>query len=109
MIRRSVALALVLAGLACGPRIPPKPAGVPATAFWAGDGKAGVFVAIGVPDHEGWQVQLYDDRSGAVVAQGLYVIHQGTARPSFKQEDFAGWDGHAVRLTGGGVLEPKTR
>ncbi|HLO68881.1 MAG TPA: hypothetical protein VK188_17790 [Holophaga sp.] len=109
MIRRSFVCAAVLALAACGPHIPPRPAGVPADTFWAGDSKGGVFVAIGVPDHEGWQVKLYDDRSGAVVGQGLYVIHRGIARPSFKQEDFAGWDGKAVLLTGGGVLEPKVR
>lgn len=100
-----IACALVLT--ACGPNIPKKPAGVPAEAFWAGDDKGGVFVAIGVPDHEGWQVKIHDPRTGAVLAQGLFVIRRGAARPSFHQEDFAGWDGRAVHLTGGGVLEPK--
>jgi hypothetical protein len=108
MIRRTAAIALVLGLAACGLHIPRKPAGVPQEAFWSTDtGRGGVFIAIGVPDHEGWQVKVYDDRTGAVVGQGLYVIHQGSARPAFHQEDFAGWDGRAVRLAGGGVLEPK--
>jgi hypothetical protein len=102
----TIACALICL-LACGPNIPKKPAGVPEAAFWAGDGKGGAFVAIGVPDHEGWQVKIYDERTGAVVAQGLYVIRRGQARPAFHQEDFAGWDGRAVHLTDGGVLEPK--
>jgi len=103
----ALAITLVLGLLACGPSIPKKPAGVPQQAFWAGDAKGGVFVAVGVPDHEGWQVKLYDDHSGAVLAQGLYVIHGGAARPAFQQEDFAGWDGTAVLLKDGGVLVPK--
>jgi hypothetical protein len=107
MNARMLALVPVLALVACGPSIPKKPAGVSAEAFWAGDAKGGVFVTIGVPDHEGWQVTLQDDRSGAVVGKGLYVIRRGVGRPSFHQEDFAGWDGRAVLLTGGGVLEPK--
>ncbi len=104
---RMITMALALGLTACGPHIPKKPAGVPAQAFWAGDAKGGAFVAIGVPDHEGWQVKIYDDRSGQLLAQGLYVIHHGAARPSFVQEDFAGWDGTAVHLTDGGVLVPK--
>lgn len=100
-------LALVLMG--CGPRIPPRPAGVPEGAFWAGDSKSGVFVVFVMPDHDGWQVKLFDDRSGAIVGQGLYVLHYGMGRSAFQQEDFAGWDGRAVHLTGGGLLEPKNR
>jgi hypothetical protein len=102
-----IAIALALCLLACGPNIPNKPAGVPEQAFWAEGAKGGAFVAIGVPDHEGWQVKIYDDHSGAVLAQGLYVIHHGSARPSFHQEDFAGWDGKQVLLKDGGVLAPK--
>jgi hypothetical protein len=64
-------------------------------------------VVIGVPDHEGWQVKVYDDHNGALLTQGLFVIHHGSARPAFHQEDFAGWDGRAVLLADGGVLEPK--
>ena len=104
---QTIAIALVLGFVACGPHIPKKPAGVPEQAFWAGDSKGGAFVAIGVPDHEGWQVKVYDYPSGALLTQGLFVIHHGAARPSFVQEDFAGWDGRAVHLTDGGVLEPK--
>jgi hypothetical protein len=106
---QTIVFALVLGLTACGPHIPRKPAGVPKEAFWAGDAKGGAFVAIGVPDHEGWQVKVYDDRNGALLSQGLFVIHGGAARPSFHQEDFARWDGRTVHLTGGGVLEPKNR
>lgn len=102
-----IAITLALALVACGPRIPPRPAGVPENVYWAGDPKGGVFIAVLNPDHEGWQVKLYDDHSGAVVGQGLYVIHRGIGRSAFQQEDFAGWDGKAVHLTDGGVLEPK--
>ena len=35
------------------------------------------------------------------------MIHHGAARPAFRQEDFAGWDGKAVLLKDGGVLVPK--
>ena len=104
---QTLAIALVLALTACGPSIPKKPAGVPEQAFWAGDGKGGAFVEIGVPDHEGWQVKVFDDHSGALLTQGIFVIHGSAARPSFHQEDFAGWNGRAVLLTGGGVLEPR--
>ena len=104
---QTVVIALVLSLTACGPSIPKKPAGVPEQAFWAGDGKGGAFVDIGVPDHEGWQVKVFDDHSGALLAQGLFVIHGGAARPSWHQEDFAGWDGKAVLLKDGGVLVPK--
>ena len=65
------------------------------------------FVAIGVPDHEGWQVRVFDDHTGAVLGQGLYVIHQGVARSFFTQDDFDTWDGKAVHLKDGGVLVPK--
>lgn len=102
-----VACVLMLGLAACGPNIPKKPAGVPEEAFWAGDSKGGAFVVIGVPDHEGWQVKVHDERTGAVLAQGLFVIRGASARPSFHQEDFAGWDGRAVHLAGGGILEPK--
>ena len=103
----TIAITLLLGLVACGPNIPKKPAGVPAEAFWAGDSKGGAFVAVGVPDHEGWQVKIYDDRSGALLAQGLYVIHHGGARAAFHQEDFASWDGQAVHLSDGGTLVPK--
>jgi len=105
---RTLAAVLLLTLAACGPSIPKKPAGVPEQAFWAGDAKGGAFVAIGVPDHEGWQVKIYDDHTGSLLAQGLYVIRAGKARPSFQQEDFEGWDGRAVHLKDGGVLVPKS-
>jgi hypothetical protein len=104
---QTIAIALVLGLTACGPNIPKKPAGVPEQAFWAGDNKGGAFVAIGVPDHEGWQVKVYDDHTGALLAQGLFVIHHGSARPSWHQEDFSGWDGKAIHLKDGGVLTQK--
>ena len=55
----------------------------------------------------GWQLGKYRHLGGAVLAQGLYVIRHGSARPSFHQEDFAGWDVKAVLLKDGGVLAPK--
>ena len=101
-----VVLAMALA-LGCGPHIPKKPAGVPENALWAWDADRGAFVLVVAPDHEGWQVKIFDDHTGAVLGQGLYVIHGGIARPSFSQDDFTTWDGKAVHLKDGGVLVPK--
>ena len=99
-------LGAALAG--CKPRPPKRPAQVPAEAFWAGDRKAGVFILDqGKPD-EGRAMKVFDDRSGALLAEGVFVL-RGTARAELPPEDFKGWNGEALVLSDGTLMTPKRR
>lgn len=95
-------------GLACGPSAPKKPAGVASEAFWVGDRHQGVFVYQGLPDHEGWQMKIYDDHTGTVLSEGLFVIQKGLARPEIRQEEIASWDGKVLRMKDGATVGLKT-
>jgi hypothetical protein len=101
-----VVAALLMAG--CAPRAPQKPAGVPAGSFWVGDRKAGVFVVVGPKAREGWRVQIYDDRTGAVRGEGVYTL-RGLARAELTQEELVSFDGHALHLADGALLVPKVQ
>lgn len=97
-------LAAALAG--CGPRAPRKPAGVSQEAFWVGDRKAGAFVDLGPKEREGWRVRIYDDHSGALKADAVFVL-RGLARSEIAREEFVGYDGHALRLSDGALMVPR--
>jgi len=101
---RALILCTLVLMTSCGE--PGKPKGVPADSFWVGPRKTGVFVKFGQPVGAGWRLTIYDRRSGAVKAEGVYLL-LGTARAEFEKADFASWDGRNILLTDGGRLVPK--
>ncbi len=84
---------------------PSRPAGVPPEAFYAGKGKARIWVAVGVPEPLGWQLKVYD-RKGALIKAGSFRL-QGMARAQVLPEEVVGWDGTCILLTDGGKLVPR--
>ena len=103
---RWLALALMAGLLACTAKAPQKPGGLGTETFWVGDRKGGVFVLLGPKDHEGWRVKIYDDRTGAVKADGLFTL-RGIARAEINKEELVAYDGRALRLADGATLAPK--
>lgn len=96
-------LGLVLAGCT---KEPSKPKTVPAEAFWVGPKKTGVFLQVGKPVGIGWEMTLFDPRTGAVKGKGVYLL-QGFGRAEIRKQDVASWDGHEFLLTDGGKLVPR--
>ena len=103
-MRLCVPLVAVILVLGCD-RVPPRPLNVPAESFFAGKGKDGVFVAIGVRDGLGWQVRIYD-RKGGLKRQGAYVL-RGMARAEIVPEEVLFFDGEALHLRDGTLLVPR--
>lgn len=98
---------LVLAALAvgCGKRIPKPPAGVPAAAMYAGTPERGHFIHFEGHTQLGWNVKIYDARTGAVVhASEFRVI--GLARSEVLPEELVAWDGEFIHLKDGTRLVP---
>lgn len=101
-----LALALLVL-LACGPyRGPRRPAGVPAEAVWVGNRQSGVFVEVGPKEGIWFRLRVFDDRTGALKADGVFII-QGMARVKIHPHEIRGWDGRAVILEDGTRLVPK--
>jgi hypothetical protein len=99
-------LTICLALVACN-REPPHPKGVPAEAFWVGPPKTGVFLQVGSPVDTGWNMTLYDRKTGQVKIKGVYLL-QGFGRAEITQEDVDSWDGHQFLLKDGGRLVPRS-
>ena len=99
-------LALLAVMVACAPRAPRRPAGLPAASFWVGTRHGGAFVELGAKDRDGWRVRIFDDHSGAVRSEGLFVL-RGIARAELGPEDIIACDGTTLRLTDGARLVPK--
>ena len=100
------ALVLLAVMLGCAARAPRKPAGVPPESFWVGTRHSGVFVIIGAKEREAWRIRIFDDRSGAVRAEGPFIL-RGIARADIDAEDIASFDGTNLHLTDGALLVPK--
>ena len=100
------ALAVALGLTACGPHVPPRPASVPQEAQWLGDRKGGVFVLIGAQEMDGWRLKIYDDHTGALKADGPFVL-RGMARAELSVGDLAFFDGQSIHLKDGAVLGPR--
>jgi hypothetical protein len=96
---------LCLISVACN-REPPLPPGAPAEAFWVGPKNTGVFLHVGRPVGTGWEMTLYDPKTGAVKAKGIFLL-RGFGRAQIKKDDVASWDGHEFLLVDGGRLVPK--
>jgi hypothetical protein len=97
-------LAALLAG--CTPSAPPRPPSVPPQATWAGTRKAGVFVLVGPQDREAWLIKVFDDRTGAVRAEGPYVL-RGAARAEIQAEEIVGFDAQGLHLSDGALMVPR--
>jgi hypothetical protein len=104
-MNRCCALALV-ALVACAPRAPRRPVGVPAEAVWAGDRSGGHFVLIGSQTARGWNLGIYDDHTGVRVAQGEFWL-RGTARAELHPAELGRFDGKVLHLTDGSTLVPR--
>jgi hypothetical protein len=100
-----IPLTICLVLVACN-REPPHPKAVPQEAFWVGPPKTGVFLQVGSPVGIGWNMTLYDPKTGAVRAKGVYIL-QGFARAEIGKEDVASWDGREFLLKDGGRLVPR--
>ena len=101
-------MAMLVVMLGCAARAPRKPAGLPSESFWVGDGKAGLFVVIGPKDRDGWLVKEFDDRSGALKADGLFNL-RGIARAEIGPEDIDACQGTALHLRDGAWLVAKVK
>jgi hypothetical protein len=104
----AVALTLGLAIASCqkGTDPPPRPAGVPETAFWVGGADGGVFVLLEKEPQEPahvYRARVYHDHSGELWYSGnLAMVPQD--RPSVDVSNpnlFSGWDGDNLHLTDG--------
>ena len=102
-----MAASLALA-VGCAPRAPVKPAGVPGDTFWVGTRKSGVFVVIGPKDRDGWRMKAFDDRTGALKADGLYTL-RGLARAELAPQELVAFDGTGFQLADGALLLPKAK
>jgi len=98
--RAMLPLTICLLAIACEPSRPP---GVPAEAFWV---KGGVFLRVGSPVSTGWHMTLYDPKTGAVKAEGVYLL-RGLGRAEITKEEIASWNGHEFLLKDGGRLVPR--
>jgi len=103
--RALIPLTICLAMVACN-REPAHPAGVPPEAFWVGPSKTGVFLQVGTPVGIGWNMTLYDRKTGAVKSKGVYLL-QGFGRAEITQEEVASYDGQVFLLKDGGRLVPR--
>jgi hypothetical protein len=106
---RLLAISLLLAlAAACGRSAPPpRPAGVPAEAFWLGGPDGGAFVALGRTAGDAPQVvraRIYY-RHGELWYAGRLRAERGTAPVDItRPELFSGWDGEALHLSDGRAL-----
>ncbi len=99
---------MILAGVAllgaCS-RIPSKPAGLPAGAQWAGEGKNAVFVQIAHLSGTAWHVDVWD-RKGKPLASGTFRL-RGFARARIYTDEVLGWTNGALQLKDGTWLVPE--
>ena len=102
-----LAVGLAVELLGCAARAPQRPVGLPAEASWVGTRKGGAFILIGDKDRDGWKVKIYDDRSGAIKAEGLFTLRGGIGRAELSNSEVVSYDGSALHLSDGAVLAPK--
>ena len=100
-----ITLTICLALCSCN-REPARPKVVPAEAFWVGPPKTGVFLQVGSPVGIGWNMTLYDPKTGAVRTKGVYQLH-GFGRAEITKAEVASWDGREFLLKDGGRLVPR--
>jgi hypothetical protein len=115
------AMGLLLAGatLACSqatPQAPPKPAGVPAEAIWAGGLDGGDWIlCIPAPAAErtSFECRTFSDQTGLLVTQGVYFLAKcgddGACQPADRVPahlQYIFFDGVLFRLSEGLSLVP---
>ena len=103
-MRRCAPLWMALLVMGCG-RVPPRPANVPASAFFVGQRRDGVFVVVGAKEIMGWHLAIYG-RNGALKREGVFVL-RGMARAEILPEEVQSYDGTALHLSDGTLLVPK--
>jgi hypothetical protein len=101
---------VLLGGLALGrwlrsPRVPPRPAGLPAGAEWAGQGSSGRFFLVEGRQGMVYSIHVFEARGGvpAPVTRWRLV---GFARTGLNADEIAGLEGGAILLKDGSKLLP---
>jgi hypothetical protein len=97
--------AVLLASWACS-GVPPRPAGVPRAAVWAGGTDGGVWIDCRVSIADNVDVcDVYDDHSGKKRNSGMWRL-RGLNRAATTQElQFEGYDGELILLRNALVLQ----
>jgi hypothetical protein len=88
-----------------GPRIPSRPADVPAAAEWAGRGAAGRFFLVEGRQGMIYTIQVFEAGSGARAAGTKWRL-VGYARTGLGADEIAGMEGGAILLKDGSRLLP---
>jgi hypothetical protein len=106
----SVAHAVLLTGLlwcwGCDVAAPPRPAGVPADAVWAGGRDGGCFVKCDVdPVRNVNNCTAYLESTGDVLQRGEYQVQGETRAATNKELAYTWCDGEVIGLKNGLVLE----
>ena len=96
----------VLLLIACHGEVqaPERPATVPPDAVWVGGSEAGAFLRIRPAGATEWQVELFNDATGAPLESGRFSL-KGAPLDEVKAQDATGWDGRKILLRNGGWLE----
>lgn len=96
----------VLLLIACHGEVqaPERPATVPPDAVWVGGSEAGAFLRIRPVGATEWQVELFNEATGAPLESGRFIL-RGAPLDEVKPQDATGWDGKKILLRNGGWLE----
>lgn len=103
---RTLRVLPVLLLIACHGEVqaPERPATVPPDAVWVGGAEAGAFLRIRPAGATEWQVELFNDATGAPLESGRFLL-KGAPLDEVKAQDATGWDGKKILLRNGGWLE----
>lgn len=99
------ALAVALGLRMRGPRVPGRPAGVPAAAEWAGAGPSGRFFLVRGREGSVFRIEAYAAPSGAREPAAAWRL-VGFARAALAPDEIAGMEGGAILLKDGSKLLP---
>ena len=103
-------LVLLTLGVACdrGVESPPRPANVPAEAYWLGGPDGGVFVKLArTSDSKAVAAEVYSEGTGESLYRGLLRM-EPPGQPLERLDDpkiFTAWDGEKLHLADGRTLQ----
>jgi hypothetical protein len=101
-------VATIVAGCSFVAEEPPRPAGVPADAFWVGGPDGGVFMRLEPTADNGatYRGAVYNEFTGSVWYEGRFILEPAGSPPVNVRDRriLSGWDGVAIHLTDGRAL-----
>lgn len=108
-----VFMAAVIVGCYAVAEEPPRPAGLPADAFWVGGPDGGVFMRLEPPvgDATTYSGAIYNEFDGSVWYEGLMSLEPADSAPLDvrDRQQISGWDGTRIHLTDGRALVADVR